>query len=1450
MRPMIKRVLLLLCLPLLAFTCKISAQQQARYELRVDNAIMGFGNTTSCNSLYQLFVEYNNGTANILSSGYLDGLHVGEVRTIPTKTIVFSADNPVKGFSTWGKRMVSCSETAASTYDGYDFPNIDRTCYDVYIPGLFPGYHQESSIHATIKPLSNVYNLEITTNEPLPRNSSMDFDVSAIYSDGTSEQLFAVIWTVPNTTTFTNMSRTFNAVHSSPKKISYLHVASYSIVNGPGVFRALDIPLDDQIPDRDYDRLFSDVFSQLGPAGSIRVTYKKVMTELVYSGPVPGANILPTDANISITGPPGIPTSQYIWQYQVDNGPWQYANSNVNPLIISGKTLLGADWEKHLNKLIRVKMVPACAQDRESATITLDYRLETPHITSIIPKQISCNGANDGGFAVTFDRELHPGETIDVELKDLLNVIGGTFPNQIGVTMGADKTYTWPLNTLFASNYQVKVAGDYNGNRTYSDGVTPPTFQLTEPTRVNFSTPAPADVKCYGGSDGSISLNANGGAGGYVAWYKGAADNDYLTQPLTGNTITGLATGNYLLKIKDQNGCPGKTSAGDEEVSFNIKQPDAPLTVDATSITNPKAFGYADGSITVHLKGGTPNPDGSYNIEWKKADGTLLTPVNTADGNGIYTTTISNQPDGDYLLTVTDANYNAAATNSTNGCTFINTFTLKQPPLLVANIQITDSISCTGRTNGMLTAAVSGGIPFKTPPYYTYEWYQIVNGMSVPIGQTEITAVDLPAGQYLVKAKDANGITILSATTDLVDPAPLQVQFNTTPATCYDGSNGALEALVSGGTTPYRYNWSNASQAAHNTGLHAGTYTVDITDYHGCPISGDSTVAQPAAPVQVAQQLLTQPLAYGYSDGSIKILLQGGTAKADGSYNVSWKRADGTPMGNGTGQVVADGYENVLSNIPAGDYTVTITDAQYTGPDADMQGCTLTVGFKLDEPAPLQVTVAEQRYVSCKGAADGVLTATGNGGVSIYGTLPYHFAWYKLVNGLYNAIGQTTPSASALTTGTYKVTITDANNINKTSDPFLLVEPDQLQVQLTTTPVTCASGEDGAVSTTVSGGTAPFHYEWTNGETTSSISNLTEGAYLVFVTDARGCETQNNADVFIPNGIVVNADVTPPICAGNCDGAINTQISGGIPPYQYTWSNGNTGNRIDQLCAGKYTLTIQDANNCKRVQTFNLPDPPPLQVQLGADKTLCNGQSYTVNAAITDPVATYTWGGQPTFQAATPQVTLSNSGHYWVSVMDGKGCMGSDSIRIEQRQTDIAAEFVVSTQVFRNEDVSLVNISTPMPERTVWEIPDNQHITVLQNTPLLAGLRFADTGVFRIRLHSYTGDCEQVFTKDIAVLEQQSLPVPGGAQQPFISAFEVLPNPNSGQFSVRVTLDKAAEIRLRLFNIISNQLVNDRKESPAAQFNISYQLNITAGTYVLLLETPLGNAIRKIIITQ
>jgi len=539
---MIKRALFLLLLPLLVFTGRLAAQNTAVYELTVKCDIMGFGNAT-CGSLYEVYAIMDHGGSRLISSGSLDGIGDGEVWYTDPKTITFTADNPVTGIAVYGKRKTSCSKTAESKELDYMFPAGDRTCFSTRVGGMFAGYNSESTLFIDIKPVSNVYELQLQTTEVYPAGMQLSYYATVHYTDGSQDtRVFEFISTaIPNNGDVIN--RTGSVLHSSPKKIASIEVYSKGTKT---VFLPVTTERTETFPVSytgvEFSQDILDPFvTTMSPGCKIRVTYRRVMNDLVYSGT--GANILPTDTEIRIIGTSGIPNQQYIWQYSADNGPWTKAPDNKqgsNVLQVSGKTLLGNDWEKYLTKNIRVKMLPACALDRESAMFTLDYRLESPHITSIIPKKISCNGASDGGFIVTFDRPAHTGETLNVEVKDLKNATGGTQPNQIGVTMEPNQTYTWPLNTLFASDFEVKVTGNINNVNTYSDGSTA-TFRLDEPTRVTFSTPAPIDVKCYDGSDGGINLNINGGAGGYVASYKGVADIDYLTQPFTANTITGLA---------------------------------------------------------------------------------------------------------------------------------------------------------------------------------------------------------------------------------------------------------------------------------------------------------------------------------------------------------------------------------------------------------------------------------------------------------------------------------------------------------------------------------------------------------------------------------------------------------------------------------------------------------------------------------------------------------------------------------------------------------------------------------------------------------------------------------------------------------------------------------------------------------------------------------------------
>lgn len=1459
MHTMIKRALLLCCFCILAIAGRLHAQ--ITYQMTVNYSIHGSGHKAECNSRYEIWAEMEGGYEWKIAAEDIDFLETWDHWGFEPKTITFPSNNKIRRLRIYSLRRrdetFGCdTKDQGNAYTDY----FSYPCFHANYTGgtsKFIGYGAESTLEVTIKPVSNAFNLRIEagwTNKSSFING-FNYSVTAIYTDGSFDEI-SQLYFAGNLPMNSSDYDAMNAIHvPNRKQIQTLRVYSSGSVGPFGAIRqerTNDIPINND-PANYNNRTYGDPFiDAVDNSSYIRISYDPVMMPLAY-GPDPSDNILSLSNKIYLEGPSEIPASEYRWYYEVDGyGPQEFpaALQGQNRVWFSGTDLFGSNYIPYLNRNIRFWMVPQCASDRRSGIVTLNFRLDAPHIRSITPKNISCNGAGDGGMTIEFDRPLLPGEVMQVNVFDVNAGTGGTFGHDDNAIMAPDNTYIWTGRPLIPSTFRAEITSLYNGSTTFSSVAThSANFTISEPAAVTFTTPVPANVKCYGGSDGSITLNASGGVNAYNLLYKGPADASYNTVPFTGNTATlpGLGIGDYLIQVKDQSGCTGTAPSGATEVSVPVRQPDAALAIDGFSTSDPKAFGYTDGSITVILKGGTPNADGSYNIEWRSADGTLLSANGTA-GSGSYTTNVSNLPDGDYTISVTDANY-VAANGNRDGCTLTGIFPLRQPPLLTAAIQITDSISCNGDSDGKLTAVAGGGKIFGGTVAYNYAWYQVISGTATPIGQTTAVADNLSAGKYLLKVTDANGIERWSDTTDLVEPAPLQIVLTPTPATCHAGSNGAISAAVSGGTIAYQYSWSNGSQSATNTGLAAGTYTVNVTDYHGCQISDLAIVREPAAALLIDQPVLTRPLANGYTDGKIKVRLSGGTPLAGGAYNITWQRANGAVLSTHTAQAVSGGYESELTDIGAGDYIITVTDANYTGPDPNMRGCTVSAPFSLNEPPALAVTIARSRYISCKGDADGTLTATASGGVPIVsGPLPYRFAWFRQTAGGYVAIGQTTNVASGLIAGTYKVIITDWNNIDKESVPFVLTEPGQLQVQLATEPVSCSSGADGAVSSTVSGGTAPFEYQWTTGATTSAISGLTEGSYMVFVKDAHGCETQEQADVFIPNGIIVDADITSPTCKGDCDGAINTLISGGTPPYSYAWSTGSGNASVSQLCAGKYTLTIQDANNCKRIQSFNLPDPAPLTINLGADKTLCNAQVWQVNAAIADPAARYTWGGDPAFQASTPQVTLNRSGQYWVNITDSKGCTAGDTIRITQKNAAISAEFVVSTQVFRNEDVTFINISNPSPEKVEWVIPENSGITVVQKTAALATLRFANTGAYQLGLRAYVGDCQQLFSKSITVLEQQSFPQPGGAQEPFIRQFDVLPNPNGGQFNVRITLDKQSAIRLRMINIISNELVSDRQESPATQFNVGYQLSIPAGTYLLLLETPVGNAIRKVVI--
>ena len=234
--------------------------------------------------------------------------------------------------------------------------------------------------------------------------------------------------------------------------------------------------------------------------------------------------------------------------------------------------------------------------------------------------------------------------------------------------------------------------------------------------------------------------------------------------------------------------------------------------------------------------------------------------------------------------------------------------------------------------------------------------------------------------------------------------------------------------------------------------------------------------------------------------------------------------------------------------------------------------------------------------MACFGDATGVIESNVSGG-----TAPYNYVWSN---------GATSADISSLSAGTYDLTVTDQNGCSTTLNNITVTEPTSAlskQSDALTDP-SCAGYNDGSVTITMQGGTAPYSYSWSNGDNTATASNLTAGLHTVTVTDNAGCTFSETFTLTDPPSITVSSSLTEPTCNGAADGEITVSASNGIAPYIYNWSTGDTGPTISGLVAGTYTVTVTDQNGagCTVVETINLGQPAVLN-----DNATVNDISYT-----------------------------------------------------------------------------------------------------------------------------------------------------------------------------------------------------------------------------------------------
>ena len=600
---------------------------------------------------------------------------------------------------------------------------------------------------------------------------------------------------------------------------------------------------------------------------------------------------------------------------------------------------------------------------------------------------------------------------------------------------------------------------------------------------------------------------------------------------------------------------------------------------------------------------------------------------------------LSNVSAGTYAVQITD----------NNGCTLSNSYQVTQPNQMLNNSAVLSNVACYSGSNGSIDLQAWGG----TAPY-TYLW---------TTGSSNQDITGLTVGNYSVTITDNKGC-VKSSNYTITQPTIITSQMNSTPVSCFGFSNGIASVIATGGTPPYAYSWQNTSSvfAQNNSTLAnvpASTYTVSITDANGCSISNSTTISQPS--VVSSSLTFTNVNCHGGNDGSINLSVSGGNAP----YSYTWV--------NAANQNIAVTQD--LLQIPADTFTVTITDGN---------GCVSTMNQVISEPELPLSSTSTVINILCFGNSTGAIAINAAGG-----TIPYTFNWLS---------GQNTSTISNLSAGTYSFTITDFNGCNLSGNLNVTQPNAPLSITNSIVNVTCNGFMNGSINTSVSGGTLPYDFNWSNGiyllaYDTEDLSSIPAETYAVLVVDNNGCSIADTFVITEPTALNNTLTGINILCHSDSTGSVNLTALGATPPYSYVWSNGITSEDQSSIPAGTYQVTITDANGCLKLDSIELTEPQfPISYSFTtADVTCRDGSNGSINLTVAGgtPVYTYTWSNASS-NALNDSLT---AGVYSFLVTDANGCTATDSMTIYQPAALTINESITPVTCYGLSD-GLIDLST------------------------------------------------------------------------------------------------------------------------------------------------------------
>ncbi|MCU0440463.1 MAG: T9SS type A sorting domain-containing protein [Raineya sp.] len=648
----------------------------------------------------------------------------------------------------------------------------------------------------------------------------------------------------------------------------------------------------------------------ISDANGCEKTQVVTLTEPPRINPTNALVVAPTcyqgkDAKIESEAIGGVPAVGGAYTFSLQRTAGNQPNSFYSYLDPTPQSQTRASFLSLPEGTYRLRIQDQFSCQKDTTIIILEPSQLVSEVLDATIKNVSCKGGSDGEAQVRFQGGSAPyqiewsyNSSLPADYKSITdsNGWGGTVET---VSLGATETHLF--KNLKVGTYYVRFKDSKNCDNNIAGGVVTQ-FTITEPNiALDASVSFNSQVSCFGGNDGSVTAFATGG---WVGSYQYALDGGAYS---LNNVFPNLSAGNHSVSVRDSQGCI-------KTVNFTITQPNE-LTASLATSTNTSCFGGNDGTATLNISGGTT----PYKVSLDNGATWILTDINTT------TATLSSLSAGTYNISVSDVNNCAIAS-------LVNVVITEPTSIAFQSAPVVINTSC-GQNDGSITVSITGGTP-----NYTYAWERLQGASYVAITGNTSTLSNIFAGTYRVYITDNRGCQWTSSAIAVSDiGSPDMANLQTTPVSCFGGSDGTISFEVTSGTAPYEWrlqgvtNFAPVTGVTTITGLRGGAsnqHVIEIKGANGCV---RPFVVEIQEPTPLSINFTPQnPLCVGASNGSITATVSGGNGVG---YTYEW-----TDFPTAT--------TATLSGVAQGTYTLKVKDSK---------GCEFSKQISLSDPLPTKV---------------------------------------------------------------------------------------------------------------------------------------------------------------------------------------------------------------------------------------------------------------------------------------------------------------------------------------------------------------------------------------------------------------------------------------------------------------------------------------------------------------